>query len=84
MGAILWWVIVGLVAGLLARWIFPGPREPRGVVMTIVLGILGAVVGGWLFTALGVGGYGFVGSVVVATVGALIVLWLYNVATRRA
>jgi uncharacterized membrane protein YeaQ/YmgE (transglycosylase-associated protein family) len=84
MGAILWWIVVGLLAGLLARWIFPGPREPSGLIMTIVLGVVGAVVGGWLFTALGIAGGGFIGSVIIATIGALLVLWIYNAATRRA
>ena len=78
MTQLVWWVVVGLVAGLLARWIFPGRYEPTGLVMTVVLGVVGAVVGGWIATALGVAARGTVGSILLATLGAVVVLWVYN------
>lgn len=66
------------MAGLLARWIFPARHEPTGLVMTVVLGVVGAVVGSWIATALGVGAQGTVGSILLATLGAVVVLWVYN------
>lgn len=78
MASFVWWILVGLVAGLLARWIFPGRYEPAGLVMTVVLGIVGAVVGGWIATALGLGARGLLGSILIATLGAIVVLWVYN------
>ena len=48
------WIVLGLVVGVLAKWIMPGP-DSSGIVMTIVLGVAGAFVGGWLGTQLGFG-----------------------------
>ncbi|NVK22958.1 MAG: GlsB/YeaQ/YmgE family stress response membrane protein [Kangiellaceae bacterium] len=72
------WILVGLVAGILAKFIMPGP-DNQGWVMTIVLGVVGAFLGGYLAEALEIGGKvtGFnVTSLVTATVGALIILAL--------
>ena len=80
------WIVLGLVAGLIARAIYPGP-QPGGVLATILLGIVGAVVGGWIGG--GVAGtrdystFSF-GSIVWSVLGALIVLFVYSVATRRS
>jgi len=82
MASILWWILVGLVAGLLARWIFPGRYEPTGFILTVLLGIVGAVVGGWIATALGLGSRGLVGTILIATLGAIVVLWVYNMLRR--
>ena len=79
------WVLVGLLAGLLARWIVPGP-DPGGLVVTTILGMAGASIGG-LLTGLigGAGATGFnVWSVLVATFGAVVLLCLYNLVARRA
>ncbi|QIZ78288.1 GlsB/YeaQ/YmgE family stress response membrane protein [Ferrimonas lipolytica] len=73
------WVILGLIAGALAKWLMPG-NDGGGWFMTMLLGIVGAFVGGF------VGGFvGFsnvnginIGSLFTATVGALIVLFIYN------
>ena len=70
------WIIVGLVAGWLASKIM-GSR--RGLIGSFVLGIVGALVGGFLFSVLGIGGAtNIVGSIVIATVGAVIVLAVVN------
>jgi uncharacterized membrane protein YeaQ/YmgE (transglycosylase-associated protein family) len=75
MGGLLWWIIVGLIAGFLAGKVMKGGGY--GVVVDIILGLLGAVVGGWLFGLLGVGiGGGLIGSIVVAFVGAVILIWI--------
>lgn len=74
------WVVFGLIAGILAKWIMPG-RDGGGVIMTTILGIVGAVVGGWISTRLGMGTVdGFnLGSFAVAVVGALVVLFIYGI-----
>jgi uncharacterized membrane protein YeaQ/YmgE (transglycosylase-associated protein family) len=74
---ILWMIIIGLIAGALAKAIMPG-RDPGGVIVTILLGIAGAVVGGFLFGG-GDGRVGLIGSVV----GALILLALYRLVIGR-
>jgi uncharacterized membrane protein YeaQ/YmgE (transglycosylase-associated protein family) len=76
----LWWLIIGLIAGGLARLLIPG-RQPMGLLMTMILGLVGSVVGGLISTA--VFGYsaadpGFhTGGLIMSTIGALIVLGLY-------
>ena len=72
-------LIVGLVAGALARLLVPG-RDPMGWVGTIVLGLVGSLVGGFLARLIGDNdGVGLIGSVI----GAVIVLLIYNAATNR-
>ena len=78
------WMVVGLIAGLLARWITPGP-DPGGIIVTVLVGMAGASVGGFVVGILGgAGATGFnVWSILVATLGALILLFLYNLIARR-
>ncbi len=73
---ILSWILLGLVVGILAKWIMPGP-DPGGFILTILLGIAGAFVGGFLGSFVGIGSVsGFnLGSLAVATGGALVLLW---------
>lgn len=79
-------ILVGLIAGALARLLVPG-RDPMGIGATIVLGIIGSFVGGFLADVLfrsaeedrGLGPAGIIGSIV----GAVIVLLIYNAVTRR-
>ena len=80
---ILAWIVLGLIAGALAKFIMPG-RDPGGIIVTIVLGIVGALVGGFLGTLLGFGGIsGFdFRSVVIAVIGAIVLLAIYR-AVRR-
>lgn len=76
---ILSWVIFGLIAGIIAKWVMPG-KDGGGFFMTAILGIIGAVVGGWISTFFGFGkvtGFDF-GSFGVAVVGAIVVLWIYR------
>ena len=76
---ILSWILFGLVAGLAAKWIMPG-NESASIIMTVILGIAGAVVGGFISTLFGMGQVnGFnLGSMVVAIIGAMIVLTVYR------
>ncbi len=70
------WILLGLVVGLLAKWIMPGP-DPGGLIITILLGIAGAFVGGFIGSLVGLGSVtGFnLGSLVLATGGAVLLLW---------
>lgn len=76
---ILTWIVLGLVVGALAKWIMPGP-DPGGIFITILIGIAGALVGGFVSTALGLGTVtGFnIGSLLIATAGALALLFGYR------
>jgi Predicted membrane protein len=76
---ILSWIIFGLIAGILAKWIMPG-KDGGGFFVTVILGVVGAVVGGWISTLFGFGKVdGFnIGSFAVAVVGALVVLFIYR------
>ncbi|MFV8798198.1 GlsB/YeaQ/YmgE family stress response membrane protein [Yersinia enterocolitica] len=76
---ILSWIIFGLIAGIIAKWIMPG-KDSVGFIITIVLGIVGAVVGGYISTLFGFGkvdGFNF-SSFVVAVIGAVAVLFIYR------
>lgn len=80
------WLVVGFIAGYLAKLIMPGP-DGGGVIATILLGIVGAVVGGWVGRALfdTAAGDGFsIMGLVFAVIGALIVLAIYRLATGRS
>lgn len=76
---ILSWIILGLIAGALAKWLMPG-RQGGGWILTMVLGIVGAFVGGWLGTLVGFGSVTGIniGSIVTAVVGALVVLLIHR------
>ena len=73
---ILSWIVLGLIVGALAKWIMPGP-DPGGIIVTALIGIAGAFVGGFIGTTLGLGDVtGFnLGSLALAVVGALVLLW---------
>ena len=80
---IIWTIIIGFVAGVVAKFLMPGPNEPSGFIMTAVLGIVGAVVATYLGQALGWyapgEGAGFIGAVV----GAVIVLLVWGFFAKR-
>jgi uncharacterized membrane protein YeaQ/YmgE (transglycosylase-associated protein family) len=75
---ILWIIIVGFVAGLIARWLAPGPKNPSGFILTTVLGIVGAFLATWVGQAIGHyspdQGAGFI----TATIGAVVVLFIWH------
>ena len=81
---ILLWILFGLIVGVIAKFLMPG-GGPRGIIITIVLGILGALLGGWIGSLLGLGGVeGFdVRSMLIAIGGAMLVLLLYRLVFRR-
>ncbi len=76
---ILAWIVIGLIAGGIAKAIHPG-KDPGGFIVTMLIGIAGAVVGGFLFSLIGVGSDTdfSIGSILIAIVGAVLLLWLYR------
>ena len=82
---IITWIIVGLIAGALAKLVMPGD-DPGGIIVTILIGVAGAFVGGLVVGLLG--GTGVTGlsiwSILVATLGAIILLAVYRLIARRA
>ncbi|WP_352339367.1 GlsB/YeaQ/YmgE family stress response membrane protein [Psychrobacter sp. 16-MNA-CIBAN-0192] len=73
----IWMIIVGLVAGLLARAIKPG-SDPMGWVLTIVLGIVGALLGGFMAGLVGIDADGGFTGLIFSVIGAIIVLFIYE------
>jgi uncharacterized membrane protein YeaQ/YmgE (transglycosylase-associated protein family) len=81
---ILAWIVVGLIAGALAKLIMPGD-DPGGIIVTILIGIVGAFIGGFvvsLFGGAGVTGFN-IWSILVATLGAIILLAIYRMVAGR-
>lgn len=79
------WIVLGLIAGALAKLIMPG-RQGGGIIVTIILGIIGAILGGFLGSLVGIGSLDSVfdiGTIITAVVGALIVLFIYGAVTGR-
>ena len=81
----IWWLIVGLIAGALARLIMPG-RDPMGIIATIILGIVGSLVGGLVSMAIWRNeGTGFhPAGLLLSILGAIIVLWIWRMARSRS
>lgn len=75
-------IISGLIIGVLARLIKPG-ADSMGWIMTIILGIVGASVGGFLAGALGLSTNGGFGGLVISVIGAIIVLFIYEIITGK-
>lgn len=81
---ILTWIIVGAIAGAIGKLIMPGD-DPGGFIVTILLGIAGAIVGGFIASALGLGavsGFNF-WSIIIAILGAILLLWIYRLLVGR-
>jgi uncharacterized membrane protein YeaQ/YmgE (transglycosylase-associated protein family) len=77
-------LLVGLIAGVIAKAVMPGTRdEPSGWILTIVLGIAGAYLGGWIGSLMGIGAGGFIGEILMAAVGAIIIIALLRLFSGR-
>jgi uncharacterized membrane protein YeaQ/YmgE (transglycosylase-associated protein family) len=79
LGTIIGWIIIGLIAGALAKFIMPGD-DPGDFIITIILGIAGALVSGFLASLIGIGGGGTIWTIIIAAIGAVFVLVIYRVA----
>jgi uncharacterized membrane protein YeaQ/YmgE (transglycosylase-associated protein family) len=71
------WILFGLVVGILAKLVMPG-RDPGGIIVTMLLGIAGALLGGLLGRAMGLYGPGQPAGFVMATIGAVLLLFIYR------
>jgi len=79
---IITWIIIGLIAGALAKLIMPGD-DPGGIIITIIIGMVGSVIGGFLAGLVGLGGGGLIWSIIVAVIGAIILLAIYRAVVGR-
>ena len=77
----LWFIIIGIVAGFVAGKLMRGGGF--GLLVNLVVGITGAVLGGWVFGLLGITTTGIIGSLITATVGAIILLWIISLFQKR-
>jgi uncharacterized membrane protein YeaQ/YmgE (transglycosylase-associated protein family) len=80
---IIWTIIIGFIAGLIAKFIMPGNNEPSGFILTTILGIVGAFVATFLGQALGWYSAGEGAGLIGAVVGAIIVLFVWGMIARR-
>lgn len=76
----LWFLLIGLIAGWLAGQITKGGGF--GLLGNMLIGVLGSYVGSWIFGLLNLSAYGMVGQVLVATIGAVVFLWVWRMLTR--
>jgi len=81
MVGVLGWILFGLVVGIVAKLLMPG-RDPGGLIITTLLGIVGAVIGGFLGRSLGLYGPGEPAGFLMATLGAVVLLFLYRMLRR--
>ena len=80
---IIWTIVIGFFAGVIAKFVMPGKNEPSGFVLTTILGIVGAVVASYLGQALGWYSPGEGAGLIGAVVGALVVLFLWGLVANR-
>ncbi|MGY8666220.1 GlsB/YeaQ/YmgE family stress response membrane protein [Bradyrhizobium sp. UFLA05-109] len=78
MGGIIWIIVVGFVAGLIARWLMPGPKNPQGFILTTVLGIVGAFLATFIGQAIGHYSLDQGAGFITATIGAVVVLFIWH------
>jgi uncharacterized membrane protein YeaQ/YmgE (transglycosylase-associated protein family) len=80
---IIWTIIIGFVAGLIAKFLHPGPNEPAGFILTTILGIIGAFVATYLGQAVGWYRAGEGAGLIGAVVGAIIILVIWSLVSRK-
>lgn len=81
---IIWTIVIGFVAGVIAKFVMPGNNEPSGFVLTTILGIVGAIVASYLGQSLGWYSAGEGAGIIGAAIGAIIVLAAWGFVLRRA
>ena len=80
---IIWTIIIGFIAGVIAKFVMPGDNEPKGFILTTILGVVGAFVATYLGQAVGWYGAGDSAGFIGAIVGAVILLFLYGLIMGR-
>jgi uncharacterized membrane protein YeaQ/YmgE (transglycosylase-associated protein family) len=83
MFGVLGWIVFGLIVGVIAKLLMPG-RDPGGIIITMLLGIAGAVLGGFLGRAMGFYGPGEPAGFLMSTIGAVLLLFIYHKMRRPA
>jgi uncharacterized membrane protein YeaQ/YmgE (transglycosylase-associated protein family) len=78
MMGILYIIVVGFIAGMIARWLTPGPNSPSGFILTTVLGIIGAALATFIGQSIGHYGPDQGAGFIAATIGAIVVLFIWN------
>ncbi len=82
MWGVLGWIVFGAIVGIIAKLLMPG-RDPGGFIVTILLGIAGALLGGWIGRALGLYGPHQGAGYIVSILGAILILFIYRMIRRR-
>jgi uncharacterized membrane protein YeaQ/YmgE (transglycosylase-associated protein family) len=82
MFGVLGWIIFGLIVGAIAKLVMPG-RDPGGIIITMLLGVAGALLGGWIGQALGWYQPGQGAGFLMSLIGAIILLWIYRLVVAR-
>ncbi|MCC8020096.1 MAG: GlsB/YeaQ/YmgE family stress response membrane protein [Rikenellaceae bacterium] len=77
----LWYILIGLVAGWLSSLVVKG--NGSGLLLNLVIGVIGSLLGGWIFGLMGLGTTSMLGSLITATVGAIVLLLIVSLFTRR-
>jgi uncharacterized membrane protein YeaQ/YmgE (transglycosylase-associated protein family) len=75
--SIIWTIIVGFVAGVIAKFIMPGSNEPKGFILTTILGIVGAIVAGYIPVV------NSFGTIISAVIGAIVVLFVWGMIAKN-
>jgi len=78
----LWYILIGIAAGYLAGRIVKGSGS--GLILNLVIGVIGSVIGGWLFSLMGVSGGNMLWSLLTATVGAIVLLLIVSLFTKKS
>lgn len=78
MGVFLWIVLIGFIAGIIARFLMPGPNKPKGFILTTALGVAGAFLAAFIGQAAGYYRPGEGAGLIGATIGAVVILFVWN------
>ncbi len=82
MFGVIGWIIFGLIVGAIAKLVMPG-RDPGGIIVTMLLGVAGALIGGWIGQAIGWYQPGEGAGFLMSLIGAIILLWIYRMVVGR-
>ncbi|MGV8095480.1 MAG: GlsB/YeaQ/YmgE family stress response membrane protein [Mangrovibacterium sp.] len=77
----IWFILIGILAGFIAGKIMKG--SGFGLIVNFIVGVLGALIGGWIFGALNIDAGGKIGSLITAVVGAIVLLWLVSLFKKK-